>query len=362
MPAPAAGAASQGAALPNAASTRLPLLPPRAPRAQQQYFQGFVQHVGLNTAGRSSRSPGVCARSSTQGQPPDPPWRSGAVGSSDFGNDSRNAGSSWSGAGNAHSEEWDTDDPQTAWDPQQDTSSAVWNTGVDPFDTGASESDATPGQQTDSPGEWDTGEEQWEVTSGGNMGGRGRGGGFTQADVGKDMYEPGSEHTRQGGIDDASSSVDNNPVAATAEEELEDARKPFHRRLAEAAAAGDVSAVEVVLQDLEAAGMQPGPRAFHVLVFTHTKLEQHEEAWHAATRAIAAGAVLLEETYILFILGHMKDAAAVAMRAYRQEASRESGGGPGPPFEHDEPPGWQPSRRSQGVARTDSGAHSWWLH
>jgi hypothetical protein len=80
----------------------------------------------------------------------------------------------------------------------------------------------------------------------------------------------------------------------------------LYRRLAEAAAAGDVSAVEVVLQDLEAAGMQPGPRAFHVLVFTHTKLEQHEEAWHAATRAIAAGAVLLEETYILLILGHMK--------------------------------------------------------
>lgn len=79
------------------------------------------------------------------------------------------------------------------------------------------------------------------------------------------------------------------------------------RRLAAAAGTNDgIEEIETVLHELEEAGLQPGPRAYHVLVFAHTKREEPEAAWHAATRAIAAGAVLLEETYILLILGHMK--------------------------------------------------------
>lgn len=45
----------------------------------------------------------------------------------------------------------------------------------------------------------------------------------------------------------------------------------LRRRLGKAAQAGDVKAAEAVLAELEAAGLPPGQRAFHGLVFAYTK-------------------------------------------------------------------------------------------
>ncbi len=49
----------------------------------------------------------------------------------------------------------------------------------------------------------------------------------------------------------------------------------LRRRLGKAAQAGDVKAAEAVLAELEAAGLPPGQRAFHGLVFAYTKARPH---------------------------------------------------------------------------------------
>lgn len=81
------------------------------------------------------------------------------------------------------------------------------------------------------------------------------------------------------------------------------------RRLAAAANRGDLQGAEeaeAVLAEMEAAGLPPGPRAHHVLIFAYTQAGAAEEAWGATMRAIRAGALLLQATFEVLIHGYVR--------------------------------------------------------
>lgn len=313
------------AALPCAAAQQAARVHPSSLRTLRRHVLSSGHRIGdiavfasnLNSADRHQADNSPTLRSTDPGQ-------AAAVETWDFREGDRDSSASQRSGGDARDSEWDTGEQQ--WgvsNTQQNAASADWDTGADPWDTDATDWDAGGGQQDANAAEWDTGEAQWTDPNGssdrdGGIG-RSRGGGLSAWDGGEGQgYSADEQWDRDSGASSPSAPVseppplDDRPLAATAQEELDEARKPFHRRLAQAAGVADVATVEAVLRELEKAGMQPGPRAYHVLVFAHTKAEQHEAAWHAATRAIAAGAVLLEETYILLILGHVRAGQVVA--------------------------------------------------
>ena len=81
------------------------------------------------------------------------------------------------------------------------------------------------------------------------------------------------------------------------------------RRLAAAANRGDLQGAEeaeAVLAEMEAAGLPPGPRAYHVLIFAYTQAGAAGEAWGATMRAIRAGASLLQATFEVLIHGYVR--------------------------------------------------------
>lgn len=63
-----------------------------------------------------------------------------------------------------------------------------------------------------------------------------------------------------------------------------------HRRLKAAALQGDTSEAEAVLQQLQDAGLPPGPAAYHSLIFSYVRAGKAEEALQAVRREWNAGA------------------------------------------------------------------------
>jgi hypothetical protein len=93
--------------------------------------------------------------------------------------------------------------------------------------------------------------------------------------------------TGAGGAEPAPSPV---PVrwdaAAAAGASEEDPRRfGFHRRLQAAAERGDADEAAVVLSDMAAAGLPPGPRAWHVAVVAHLKGGDVDGALAASVKA-----------------------------------------------------------------------------
>jgi hypothetical protein len=66
-------------------------------------------------------------------------------------------------------------------------------------------------------------------------------------------------------------------------------RFSFHRRLQAAAERGDVAAATTALGDMAAAGLPPGPRAWHVAAVAHLKAGDIDGALAASVRADEGG-------------------------------------------------------------------------
>ncbi|KAK9843477.1 hypothetical protein WJX81_004550 [Elliptochloris bilobata] len=94
-------------------------------------------------------------------------------------------------------------------------------------------------------------------------------------------------------------------------------RFPHHRRLYSAAKAGDVEGAEAVLQEMSAAELLPGPRAYHALVVAHAKAGDADGALSAVQRGYTAlydlGLQPMPETYVVLI--HANVAAGEVERA-----------------------------------------------
>lgn len=76
-----------------------------------------------------------------------------------------------------------------------------------------------------------------------------------------------------------------------------------------AAKQGASAEAEQVLRDMRAAGMQPGPRAYHGLVFAYVKLGEAEAALDAMRSAAEAGVQPIPESYTLLIHAFMQQGA-----------------------------------------------------
>ncbi|KAK9786294.1 hypothetical protein WJX73_001678 [Symbiochloris irregularis] len=96
-------------------------------------------------------------------------------------------------------------------------------------------------------------------------------------------------------------------------DETSSERKPFHRRLNMAARLGDTSETEAVLQQMEDAGLPPGPCAYHSLIFSYVRAGQAEAALQAVRREWNAGLRPLSESYCVVITAFVEaDADDVA--------------------------------------------------
>lgn len=90
-----------------------------------------------------------------------------------------------------------------------------------------------------------------------------------------------------------------------ATDENDPARVPFHRTLRAAATSGNATAAEEVLEDMAAAGLVPGPRAHHALVFSYLRAGQPEGALSGIRRCWDAGITPLPETYAAVVAAHV---------------------------------------------------------
>lgn len=71
--------------------------------------------------------------------------------------------------------------------------------------------------------------------------------------------------------------------------------------LLNAAKSGMVDKAEEAIAQMSASGLEPGPRAFHVLLFAYVKSKQAPAALVVARRASDAGFKLLPETFVVLI-------------------------------------------------------------
>lgn len=83
------------------------------------------------------------------------------------------------------------------------------------------------------------------------------------------------------------------------------ARFDFNRRLREAAMGGSVDDAEAVLAEMTRAGLPPGPRAYHALVFAFVKHRQPSGALAAIRRSWDAGITPMPETYAAVVAAHV---------------------------------------------------------
>ncbi|GAX74653.1 hypothetical protein CEUSTIGMA_g2101.t1 [Chlamydomonas eustigma] len=83
--------------------------------------------------------------------------------------------------------------------------------------------------------------------------------------------------------------------------EADPKRINFHRVLLNAAQQGQVEKAEETIAQMVDSGFDPGPRAFHVLVFAYVKGKRSTDALDVARRANEAGFKLLPETFVVLI-------------------------------------------------------------
>ncbi|KAF6261647.1 hypothetical protein COO60DRAFT_743720 [Scenedesmus sp. NREL 46B-D3] len=95
-------------------------------------------------------------------------------------------------------------------------------------------------------------------------------------------------------------------AAASGAGEEDRRRFPYHRRLHNAAKDGNTSAAEAAFASMGAAGLPPGPRAYHVLLCCHLKAGDLPGALAVTARATDAGVQLLPESYAALIYSHME--------------------------------------------------------
>lgn len=99
-------------------------------------------------------------------------------------------------------------------------------------------------------------------------------------------------------------------AAAAGASEDDPRRLGLHRRLQAAAERGAPQDAEAALAAMGAAGLAPGPRAWHVLALAYLKAGDADGALEAAARAGDAGAPLLPDTYGALVFGLMQPPAA----------------------------------------------------
>lgn len=73
-----------------------------------------------------------------------------------------------------------------------------------------------------------------------------------------------------------------------------------------AAKNGDTEVAEKVILDMAVAGLMPGPRAYHGLVFTYVKAEDAEAALDVLRSAYEAGVQPIAESYTVLIHAFMQ--------------------------------------------------------
>eukprot|EP00210_Caulerpa_lentillifera_P005205 g4973.t1 len=108
------------------------------------------------------------------------------------------------------------------------------------------------------------------------------------------------------------------PVVETVDE-TEVERAPYHKyvkltfceivfsTLYRAAMEGRTNAAEEVIRDMIALGIQPGPKAYHALIFAYAKSGNSSGALNAIRRAHASGLNPLTESYLVLIHTFMKE-------------------------------------------------------
>ena len=102
------------------------------------------------------------------------------------------------------------------------------------------------------------------------------------------------------------------------------------RRLAVAAQAGRVSDVEWVLEEMQQAGLRPGPRAYHSLVFAYARDRDAEGALDAIRRVHGLGIQPIAESYVVLIHAFVQEgnvAAAEAVLASMKRAGLDARAG-----------------------------------
>ncbi|MEW5312845.1 MAG: hypothetical protein WDW38_004447 [Sanguina aurantia] len=85
------------------------------------------------------------------------------------------------------------------------------------------------------------------------------------------------------------------------ENEDDPRRYNFHRALLTAASKGRVQECEELISQMEESGLQPGPRAFHVLIFAYVRAKDRDGALEAVVRADDLSYELLPETYVVLM-------------------------------------------------------------
>lgn len=88
-------------------------------------------------------------------------------------------------------------------------------------------------------------------------------------------------------------------------DESDPARHQYHMELKRNATAGDAEAAERTIGNMEAAGLAPGPRAYHAYVFAYVKASKPDGALAAIRRCWDAGVVPLPETYAAVVAAHL---------------------------------------------------------
>lgn len=94
-------------------------------------------------------------------------------------------------------------------------------------------------------------------------------------------------------------------------DEEDPARFPFHKSLALAAKTANGEMAEVAVASMVRAGLVPGPKAWHAVVFSHVRDSRAQGesglkfAISAASRAFRAGIRLDSQTYLVLIAAHL---------------------------------------------------------
>lgn len=88
-------------------------------------------------------------------------------------------------------------------------------------------------------------------------------------------------------------------------DESDPARHMYHTQLKKAATTGESESAEQIIANMEAAGLAPGPRAYHAFVFAHVKGGSPSGALAAIRRCWESGVVPLPETYAAVVAAHL---------------------------------------------------------
>ncbi|KAK9863255.1 hypothetical protein WJX84_010814 [Apatococcus fuscideae] len=99
-------------------------------------------------------------------------------------------------------------------------------------------------------------------------------------------------------------------------------RASFHRSLLQAAQSGDTAGAERTLHAMAAAGLPPGPRAWHALVFAYARAGNAEGSLKAIQNESQAGVDPLPETYTTLMVAMLAEGNMTRAEQVLQSVSR----------------------------------------